>query len=207
MSITEGVILAAGFSKRARKFKPAMLLGTKTLLEWCVTGMAPYCDRIIVVGGYRYEKIQSMVAPLAKVETVYNVDFRGGMFTSVKCGLRAVKANRVFMIPGDQPLVKRHTYQIMLKTNADIVIPKYKGKKGHPVLFRSYLITEILAMPDEGILRNFIHKKEAAFVEVDDRGILLDLDNPDDYEHIKQYYEQNFCQDNHQGTKTPRNVG
>ena len=190
MSGAEGVILAAGFSERAGQFKMTLPIGDKTILEMCIEGMTSVCDRIIVVGGYNYDKIKEIVADIPNVEFCYNKNYEAGMFTSIKRGIREIGADRFFIIPGDQPLVQAETYRKMLAVDADIVIPRYKGKKGHPVLFRSHLIEEILAMPDEACLRDFIHSKNAVCIDLDDRGILLDVDNPADYKTVKQYFEK-----------------
>jgi molybdenum cofactor cytidylyltransferase len=190
VSGAEGVILAAGFSERAGQFKMTLPLGDRTILEMCIKGMISVCDRTIVVGGYNYDKIKEIVADIPDVEFCYNKNFEMGMFTSVKRGIREIKAGRFFIIPGDQPLVKPDTYRMLLAVDADIVIPRYKSKKGHPVLFQSHLIEEILAMPDEAILRDFIHSKNAVCIDLDDRGILLDVDNPADYKTVIEYFKK-----------------
>jgi molybdenum cofactor cytidylyltransferase len=59
------------------------------------------------------------------------------------------------------------------------------GKKGHPVLFRDTVIPEILALPDDAILRDYIQAKGFTTIEVKDNGILLDLDTPEDYETLR----------------------
>lgn len=186
----EGVILAAGFSERAGEYKMELPLGDKILLERCIEGLATVCERIIVVGGYQYEKIEAIVEHLPDVESVYNENFRVGMFSSVRRGIREIRVGRFFIIPGDQPLVKATTYRKLLSVDSDIVIPRFNGKKGHPVLFAGHLIPEILAMPDTAILRDFIHSKEAAIVDVDDPGVGLDVDSPEDYEKIKIYFQE-----------------
>jgi len=190
VSRTEGIILAAGFSERAGQFKMTLPIGDNTILEKCIEGMTSVCNRIIVVGGYNYDKIKEIVADIPNVEFCHNKNYEMGMFTSVKRGIHEIKTERFFIIPGDQPLVQAETYQKMLAVDADIVIPRYKGKKGHPVLFQSHLIEEILAMPDEACLRDFIHSKNAVCIDLDDWGILLDVDNPADYKTVKKYFEK-----------------
>jgi molybdenum cofactor cytidylyltransferase len=186
----EGIILAAGFSERAGEYKMELRLGNKTLLERCIEGLATVCEHIIVVGGYQYEKIEAIVEHLPDIESVYNENFRVGMFSSVKRGIREIRAGRFFIIPGDQPLVKPETYRKLLSVDNDIVIPRFNGKKGHPVLFAGHLIPEILAIPDTAILRDFIHSKETFIVDVDDPGVGLDVDSPEDYEKIKVYFQE-----------------
>jgi len=186
----EGVILAAGFSKRAGQFKPALLLDGKPLLVRCIESMSPLCDRIIVVGGFNFDQLLELVQAQPKVTVVRNEAYESGMFSSVKRGIREVGADRFFIIPGDQPVVRTDTFRKLLEIDDDIVIPRYDGKKGHPVLFKSQLIPGIQAMPDTANLRDFIHRQQAAVLDVDDPGIGLDVDNPADYAKIKAYYQE-----------------
>jgi len=184
----DGVILAAGYSERAGQFKPALDLGGKPLLIRCIESMAEICDRIIIVAGFNFGRIIELVDDLPKVSVIENENFKLGMFSSVRCGIREVTANRFFIIPGDQPVVKSSTLKKVADIKADIIVPRYNGKKGHPVLFASRLISEILAMPDTAILRDFIHSNETYILDVDDPGIGMDVDTMEDYQKIRTYF-------------------
>ena len=191
----DGVILAAGYSSRAGDFKPGLDLFGKSILQRTIDSMSELCENIIVVGGHQYDVICEIVKDTPKVETVKNDHVELGMFYSVKTGIKAVRSDRFFIIPGDQPVVRPETYKTLIGYNVDIVIPSYRGKKGHPVLFRSELIPEILSWADTKILRNYIHSKDQVkLVDVDDPGIGLDVDTVDDYEKIKTYFKDVFKQ-------------
>jgi len=184
----DGVILAAGFSERTGQFKPALDLGGKPILVRCIESMAETCDRIIVVAGYNFARIIKLVNGLPNVSVVKNENFKSGMFSSVRRGIRAVTAERFFIFPGDQPVVKSSTFKNIVDIQADIIVPRYNGKKGHPVLFASHLIPEILTMPDTAILRDFIHSRETYILDVDDPGIGMDVDTMKDYQRIQTYF-------------------
>ena len=71
-----------------------------------------------------------------------------------------------------------------LQGGAEIAAPSYRGQRGHPVGFaRSYggLLTTLTG--DEGA-RAIVAARQWAvrFVEVDDPGVLRDVDRPDDLE-------------------------
>src|SRR6056297_2850333 len=191
-SEVEGIILAAGFSSRAHKFKMDLPIGNKLLLERTVEGMASVCQRIIVVTGHNRNRVEQIVEPFSKVITVHNKKFKMGMFTSVKKGASQVKGTRFFLIPGDQPLVSSETYKKMLEVDAPIIPPRCQGKKGHPVLFKSDLIPGLLEMSDDGILRDFIHEIGATCLDVDDYGIHLDVDTKQDYQNIINYFQEEY---------------
>ncbi|MCK5832431.1 nucleotidyltransferase family protein [bacterium] len=184
----DSVILAAGYSSRMGAFKPGLDLGGKPVIIRTIESVASLADRIILVGGYNFKELTQLVCDIPKVELICNTKFEMGMFTSVKIGIAEVSAERFFLLPGDIPSVKSSTMLNMLEHKDKIIIPKYHGRKGHPVLFDSSLISDILAESDESNLRVFIHKKSPFFIEVEDGGILIDIDSPLDYEKLRRNY-------------------
>jgi molybdenum cofactor cytidylyltransferase len=181
----EGVILAAGLSTRSGRYKMALPLGNKTVIQHSVENMYGAVERIWVVTGWQADQVRALLAPYDKVHFVLNENYRQGMFSSVKVGLAQAHAPLVFLQPGDCAFISPQVYGWMLVVDADIVIPTLAGKKGHPVLFRDTVIPEILALPDDAILRDYIQAKGFTTIEVEDNGILLDLDTPEDYETLR----------------------
>jgi molybdenum cofactor cytidylyltransferase len=180
-SDVEGVVLAAGLASRSGGFKMTLPLGDKTVIERSIEGMYGIVSRILVVVGWQAERIHQVLAAYDKVEIVLNQQFRAGMFSSVKAGLARVRASSFFLLPGDCPLTGADIYARMLAVPGDIVVPTFEGKRGHPTLFRSTLIPEILSQPDDSTLRHYVDRKGYAAVEVKDDGILYDMDTPKDY--------------------------
>jgi molybdenum cofactor cytidylyltransferase len=189
MADIEGVILAAGLSTRAGCFKMEWRLGDRTLIEWAVAGMSPAVDRIVVVGGFQVERLRPLLEGAPNVEVVYNERYVDGMFSSVKTGLRHVRASRFFLLPGDHPLVGAGVYQAMLGSTGDVVIPVFQGRKGHPVLMSARLIDPILQAQDSATLRDVIQRFGYETVEIADEGIVLDVDDPDSYQTVRRTYE------------------
>ncbi len=177
----EGVILAAGLSRRTGRYKMTLPLGDKTVIERAIAGMAQVAERIYVVVGHQADRLQELLRGRPNIELVLNPDYPSGMFSSVKAGIARVHAERFFLLPGDHPLVGADVYRALLRSDGEIVIPTFRGRKGHPVLVKSYLIPEILARPQDTTLRDYFAQKGFATVEVADEGILLDIDTLDDY--------------------------
>lgn len=191
MSKIEAVVVAAGLSSRASGWKPGFKIGGLTVIERCILGMVPFCSRIIVVGGLRFDCLKELL-PKQKypmVELVYNRDYRKGMLTSVREGFRRVRTDRFFFIPGDYPLVSTRVYQALLQVEAEVVIPSFEGVTGHPVLFETYIAKELLLMPQCPSLREFIQICNTCIVEVNDPGVLMDIDMPEDYLEAVRYYD------------------
>lgn len=181
--ITECIILAAGYSSRANTNKMLLSLRNKTVIECCIDSFYATCSKIYVVGGYRMEEIVPVLTKYDNLELVYNAHYPEGMFRSVKEGLTYIKGDRFFLTPGDYPLIKKETLDKMLDIDEPIVIPKYDGIGGHPVLMRSSLTPEILSGRFES-LREFITTKKPLYVEVDDIGVVTDIDYMEDYYRI-----------------------
>lgn len=177
----EGVILAAGLSTRAGTYKMELRFGDKMLIEKSIEGMYDFCSRIIVVAGHKVERIRQIVNPYPKVQVIFNEDYREGMFSSVKEGIRHVTEERFFFLPGDYPLISKEIYSRMLEAQGDIIIPTYQGRRGHPILIKSHLIQEILEQSKFSNLREFIQAHHCTLLEVEDEQIMMDIDTIEDY--------------------------
>jgi CTP:molybdopterin cytidylyltransferase MocA len=87
----------------------------------------------------------------------------------------------------DHPLVSVQTIKTLVQEhNSDagsIIIPLYKGKRGHPTLFPGKAIEGVFSGKT---LRDVIagHGGIVRTVEVDDEGIVLDMDTPQEYDEI-----------------------
>ena len=180
----EGVILAAGLSSRIGEFKPALPVDGKPMVARCIEGMSGVCGRIIVVGGHEIERLRPLLQGFSHVECVENASYRLGMFTSVKAGLAAIRADRCFILPADVPLVPPDVYRVLLSISAEIVIPAFQGRTGHPVCLSKTVLPRILREPDTSSLRDVIRAIGATTVEAGAEEILIDIDTPEAYERI-----------------------
>lgn len=184
----EGIILAAGFSSRAGTFKMELPFGKKKLLRRAVDGMKHCCSRVIVVGGFKIERVMEIVKNCPDVRVVLNKNYQKGMFSSVQEGVRHVNGDIFFIMPGDHPLITKETYRKLIDEltaagpDRDIAVPVYKDRKGHPVLLRKKIKEELLREPHDSTLKKFIHRKGFLPVPVDNSGILVDVDTREDYE-------------------------
>jgi molybdenum cofactor cytidylyltransferase len=181
---TEALILAAGYSTRAGTYKMTAPINGKALIEHCVESFLNFCGSITVVTGFDAFRLAYLPRKYNKIELIHNSRYPEGMYSSVLLGLSRMKADRVFVTPGDYPAFQAETLNRMLQINSDIVIPAYHRKKGHPVLFHKAVISQILHSR-YGNLHDFIEDYGFATVEVQDQGILLDADTPSDIEKLK----------------------
>jgi molybdenum cofactor cytidylyltransferase len=181
-----GIVLAAGKSQRMGEFKPLMQIAGMPMLQRVIEnakegGLEP----LIVVSGFAAERVREIIARCGASE-VYNGDFEDGMLSSVKVGVTALAEAGAFMIVlGDQPGVMPRTYrrivEVWKESGARVVVPKFEGRKGHPVLFDRECAKEILELQAGQTLRDVV-ERGAQEVEVDDPGVLADVDTQDDYQ-------------------------
>ncbi|QVK19085.1 NTP transferase domain-containing protein [Mycoplasmatota bacterium] len=181
-----GLILADSLSSINNDFKLTLEIAGKTILERCIESMIQHVSRIVVVCGGKEEIIRKIVTRYYHVETVFNPNDKQDMIESIKSGLKDVTTSRVFIIPGDFPLVKKKTYEDLLNHKGNMIIPTFKGEKGYPILINKDIILDTKMIRMEDIL----DKTPQTLIEVDDAGILVDIDTIEDYLCIYRTFNQ-----------------
>ncbi|MCM3690784.1 nucleotidyltransferase family protein [Neobacillus niacini] len=185
----EAIVLAAGYSRRANAFKMTLPLGKMSVLEQTISKFEGICNRVIVVAGYQQELIQEEIRVINnkkaysfEIKFVYNENFNLGMFSSIQKGCTEVDAKAFFITPGDCPLVKKETLQLLAEHNGNIVIPSFKYNGGHPIKLSCELKQKILETNPESNLRMVLNGYEKEYINVDDPGVLMDVDTEEDYQ-------------------------
>jgi molybdenum cofactor cytidylyltransferase len=184
MREVEGILLAAGSSRRAGAFKPAMKLRGKPLLHYAVEQMIGLCSRIVVVGALPLDRIISLLEPYPSCTAVANPRAETGMFSSVKVGVAAARAERVFLLPSDLPLVPQSVYIQLLREHFPVVVPAFHGRQGHPILLDASTFQAILNEPETSSLRDVTRRVGIRTLAVEAEEILLDVDTPQDLEDL-----------------------
>ncbi len=187
MKTVNGLILAAGFSSRMGAFKMELEIGGISMIERTVLNMRPFCDKVIIVCGYKKEKIIQLLDGYKNIEIVENDRYEMGMFSSVQAGLRMTDSDRVFIQPGDIPFITEGVFSILLDNTEDILIPVHRGRKGHPVLINRNIRDRILSEPEDSKLNELFHQYGFKTIEVLDRAINFDVDDIDDLKEAERY--------------------
>ncbi len=183
---TEGVIIAAGQSKRmSPHLKLLLKIGSESVLRRSIFSMLPYVSRLVVVTGYQHDIIEQHIQDIDKVDIVFNPNFLQGMYSSVIAGLSVISGEHAFLLPGDCPFVCPEVFSSLSEIEDDIVVPSYKGLSGHPVRLSKNAI-KMLLKEEHSSLREFIHSHPFRKVEVDCEGILTDIDTPNDYQRAAE---------------------
>ena len=186
-----GLILAAGESRRMGFPKALLDYRGATFLDTLIGLFAQRCSPVIVTLGAAAEEIRARAARPA--EFVLNPDYARGQLSSMQCGLRAVppEADGVLFTLVDHPAVSRNTIDALLapgvsQDDALLRVPRYRGRRGHPVWFSRELTPEFLALPESGAARDVVrlHAGRTAFLDLDDPGIVADIDDPAAYRSL-----------------------
>jgi molybdenum cofactor cytidylyltransferase len=196
---TAGIVLAAGMSTRLGRTKQLLELSGKYLVEWVVdAALESKLVEIILVLGHEQQKIIDALgekAALPRVQVVPASGYRQGLSLSLKAGLAAVKRKypSVMFLLGDQPLVTAKTINRLLeefwKSDKDICVPVYRGKRGNPTLFSQNLFDELANIQGDIGARNVIeaHLDGLHCVEVKEPQGFFDIDTEKDLAAIKPF--------------------
>lgn len=150
-------------------------------------------DPVFVVAGAHIDEIRRQFAGAGAFTVLNNSRYTHGQVSSLKEGLRHMPTGTtaVLVWPVDQPLVRTDTIKKLVAAFGSggkaLAIPSFEGRHGHPVLYGLPAIQTILGLKKNQTAKEIrsIHDEQTLFVEVDDPGILIDIDTPEDYqEHI-----------------------
>ncbi len=184
-----GIILAAGESKRMGSPKALLPFKGKTFLEHIISVLKRCSlDAVTVVLGADAKTIRES-ADLSETNVVVNSNYEEGQLSSLIAGLDSLPARSeaVVVCLVDMPFVTEETVNAILstfsETHASIVVPVYEGRRGHPVLFSRSVYEELLNAPPEQGAR-WVVKADVSrvrYVEVSDGGVVIAINTPDDY--------------------------
>jgi molybdenum cofactor cytidylyltransferase len=186
-----GLILAAGASRRMGRPKALLPFEGETFLDRLIGVFRQTCGDVIVVLGHGGEAIRAGLKRDALF--AWNPDPGRGQLSSMQCGLELLPpgTDAFVFTPVDYPAIRTTTVSgLMAALNRNdqvrLAIPRHEGRRGHPVACRSSLAAEFLNLAPGGQAREVVHRHADAtcFVDVDDAGILLDIDDPQAYEQL-----------------------
>lgn len=173
--------------------KQLLPLSGKPVIRWCLDGLLDGgVNDIIVVLGPAGGKIEEAISGY-RLRIAWNKDPTSDMAGSLRVGLKALpdQTSAILVMPVDHPLVSPRTIKALLATHPEdpdrIIIPVHQGRKGHPVVLPRPVAEELYTLET---LRDVVRRDSTRLrmVEVNDEGILLNLNTPDDLREIKSRY-------------------
>ncbi len=169
--------------------KPLLRVGGESFIARTSALALGVAERLVIVLGAHAERVRPMIAADSRIVVVENPNYRRGQLSSLKVGLAeamAGGADAVVVHLADHPMVAPATFDALVfayrKNARPIVVARYRGRRGHPVIFDRAVFTELMAAPEDQGARVVVNADAARLlnVDVDDLGVVLDLDTPAD---------------------------
>jgi molybdenum cofactor cytidylyltransferase len=188
------IVLAAGASSRMGRPKALLPIDGRPAVEVvCATLAAARVDDIVVVVGRHAAEIRAG-ADLRGARIVENPTWERGRTSSVQTGIAAIApaAEWTLLALVDMPFVRRSTVRALLDAAAkaaaedEVIVPVAKGAFGHPIVLRRALFPRIAALGGDDPLHLVVRGARRVEVPVDDEGVLIDLDTPDDLVRVRK---------------------
>ena len=187
-----GILLAAGGSTRYGQ--PKMLLpwrGKPLIRHAAEAALAGGLSPVIVVTGAVDNPLREALAGLA-VEFAPNPLWQEGQSTSLRAGIHALSnriGSAVFLL-ADQPFVTPELVRTLrdrhAETLAPVIAPRVGDRRGNPVLFDRDTFADLLALRGDTGGRAIFQKTRMTYLDWPDANLLLDVDTPEDYAHLKE---------------------
>ena len=185
------VVTAAGSAERFGGKKLLASIDGEPLLDHTIRSLLEggVTEVIVVVGADARRELERDVNAMndPRVRPVENPDPSRGMFSSIQAGVATANGDALVVLPGDMPYVKPETVRAVIakfRERSAIVSPRYRGKRGHPVVMPLSLRDEIAATSPTANLHEVMHhhQDDRVDLDVDDAGVVRDVDTKGDLE-------------------------
>jgi molybdenum cofactor cytidylyltransferase len=181
-----GVVLAAGRSRRMGQPKPLLQVGGESFISHAVATLVHGGCRPVFAVMAADATEAARLAEGAGARVVLNAAPESEQIDSLRLALAAAgDADAVLVLPVDHPLIRSDTVGALIhafaRTGRSAVRARFRGAPGHPALFARSLFPELKGPVTEGaqeVLER--HADQVLDVDVDDPGVLSDIDTPDD---------------------------
>jgi len=195
--VTFAIIPAAGHSTRMGRPKLSLPLGERTVLEHVIAALREGgVDHVLVVVAPHVSELVPL-ATRAGAEACLLSDPTADMRTTVESGLRwleegyrAEPDDYWLLAPGDHPAFGAEVVRKLLaaagRDGRSIVVPVHSGRRGHPTMIAWKHVAGIRALPANDGINAYLrmHSAETLELAVNEPGVLLDLDTPEDYQEM-----------------------
>ena len=179
------ILLAAGQSKRLKdENKLTKLFKGKPLINHILYSLIKSkVNKIIIVLGFEHLKIKTKLLKNKKINFVINKNYKKGMSSSIKTGLKKLPKNSkgFLIVLGDMPNITKTTINkiclSIIRSDKEIILPKFKNKTGNPIGFKHSMIKNIYKIKGDGGAKNIIKKnnKKIKFLNINSKSILINL--------------------------------
>lgn len=188
--MSDAVIIAAGAGRRLGGVAKALLqTGSTTYLGRIVElARASGAETIVVVVAAPHAEVvraEALRLGIPERDIVDNPAPERGMSTSIEIGFRAIaeRSRAAYLWPVDHPFVTIKTLALLQRSLGafDAARPVFGGRGGHPPLIASALFDRLATCSTAELgARSVLANADTVDVEVDDAGVVHDIDTPED---------------------------
>ena len=185
------ILLAAGQSKRLKsenkliklyKKKPLINYSLKTLHKSKV-------DKVVIVLGYQKNELKKVIKKNKKNIFIFNKDYRKGMASSIKAGLKKIsKSDKGFIIvQSDMPFIKlseiNKIYNSIKSQKFLVYALRYKNRVGNPIGFDISVIKKFKRIKGDVGAKFMVKrlKDETKFIKINNIKSFKDFDKVSDF--------------------------
>ncbi|XOV81931.1 MAG: NTP transferase domain-containing protein [bacterium] len=181
------LILGAGLSRRFGSDKRLALLDGSSVAEQTLQKYCAHFAQVRVVVKPEDHLLMRQIQDLP-VDVVQCAQARQGMGFSLACGIRGLTWRYAFVGLLDMPFVRTETLTRLQQVACDTALKKIvqprmaDGTAGHPVGWPRHFFPALGALQGDTGARDVLrqHRAEIEYVDIEDRGIIRDIDQPQD---------------------------
>ena len=187
----KAILLAAGQSKRLKSENKLIKLYKKTpLINHSLKKLQKSnVNKIIIVLGHDYREIKKIIKKNKKNIFIYNKNFKKGMASSIKVGLKKVARNDegFIVVQSDMPFIKtsdiNKIYNSIKLKKFLVYMLKFKNKIGNPIGFDISLIKKFKNIRGEFGAKFMVKrlKKRTKFIKTSSVKSFKDFDKVSDF--------------------------
>lgn len=185
------VVLAAGKGSRfgGTSHKLEQPFGSSTVLGTTVRHAVETHLPIVVVTTEALAPLVARQVARRDIVVVSEAEAARGMGASIATGVAERSgAPGWLVLPGDMPLVKSSSMRavaVVLEQHP-VVFAQHQGRRGHPVGFSAELYSELIMLSGDDGARRVVARYPTHGLELDDRGVLVDVDTRADLEAARR---------------------
>ncbi len=179
------VVLAAGRGSRFHGATPKLEqpLGDSTVLGCTLARAIETGCPVVVVTVAPLVPLCGTLLAKRDVIVLSDAEARRGVGHTIACGVAERPGSPGWLVqPGDMPMVRPASSLAVADALAEhpVACTQYHGRRGHPVGFSSELYSELIALDGDDGARRLVARYPAHGAEVDDPGVLVDIDTVED---------------------------
>jgi len=187
----KGILLAAGQSKRLKnENKLIKIFKSKPLINHALNSVKnSKIKKIIIILGYQFKDVKIKIKKNKKIIFVHNKNYKNGMSSSIKSGLKKINKNDkgFIILQSDMPFVKtsdiNKIYNSIIKKKYLVHALKYKNRIGNPIGFDISILNKFKKIKGNIGAKYMVKrlKNSTNFIKVSSEKVFKDFDRASDF--------------------------